>query len=145
MNQSIAEGFSELGKYAHKYRADRFRQLGLRGNSHRFLLALDEHPGISQDQLSQLILRDKGNTARQLAWLEEEGFLRREVCPSDRRVFELYLTEKGKQALRQVRAILAEWDEELTAGFDEARLAAFEATLQQLVQRARQLAGEEEA
>ena len=59
--------------------------------------------GMTQEQLARRIYQNKSSVARQLAVLEEAGFVRRVCCDSDRRVTELYPTERAKAALPEIR------------------------------------------
>ena len=49
----------------------------------------------SQEQLVKEIYVHKSSVARQLALLEQNGFITRSACPSDRRQLLVYPTEKA--------------------------------------------------
>lgn len=53
--------------------------------------------GISQNEISTKLNKDKAGVARMISTLEKKGYIRRDICPSDRRSVEVYLTEKGKE------------------------------------------------
>ncbi|WP_169082644.1 MarR family winged helix-turn-helix transcriptional regulator [Paenibacillus sp. PL91] len=53
--------------------------------------------GISQKQLSELIVRDQTSIGKVLDKLERKELILRKDDPSDRRAFLLYLTPKGKE------------------------------------------------
>ncbi|WP_044639783.1 MarR family winged helix-turn-helix transcriptional regulator [Risungbinella massiliensis] len=52
--------------------------------------------GISQNEISAKLNKDKAGVARMIAALEKKGYIYRQICPSDRRSVEVYLTEKGR-------------------------------------------------
>jgi DNA-binding MarR family transcriptional regulator len=71
------------------------------GMSQRRYLALNyvaEPNGISQQQLGEILCMDANNTVLLLNELEDDGLVRRERDPSDRRRHIVRLTESGSQA-----------------------------------------------
>jgi len=66
------------------------------------LVSINNFPGISLTTLSDQLLCTKGNTTRILKGLEKDGFLVRELDNTDRRVFQLKLTELGQKILGQL-------------------------------------------
>lgn len=97
-----------------QYRSEKMAPYGLKACHTSYLMNICANPGISQDQLAQRILINKSNVARQVAVLEEEGYLRREPSSQDRRVMELYPTEKALALLPQVKQILIDWEQYIT-------------------------------
>lgn len=103
-----------------------------------YLLEICNHPGISQDQLANRICINKSNIARQAAALEEGGFITRRTSPEDKRVLQLYPTEKTLELLPQIRESLRGWEDYLTHGFTEEEVALLEGLLERAHQRAAQ-------
>ena len=95
---------------------------GLGGALYLYLMAVNRNPGASQDFLVGYFCADKGNVARAVKKLEEEGYLRREPDQTDRRQNCIFLTEKGEEALKEVFAHLLEWNKLLTKGFSDEEL-----------------------
>lgn len=58
--------------------------------------------GISQKQLSELIVRDQTSIGKVLDKLEKKELILRKDDPSDRRAFLLYLTPKGRELAEQL-------------------------------------------
>ena len=81
-----------------QYRSEQVAPLGLKSCHTSYLMEICRNPGISQDKLAQAIFINKSNIARQVAVLEEDGFIRRVPSQADRRVMELYPTEKAPQS-----------------------------------------------
>ena len=92
---------------------------------------VDRHPGSSQDSIVEMTLYDKATIARDAQKLEDGGFLIRKNSERDRRQYELYLTEAGKELARDARSAAMAWQEKITEGFspEERDLAL------QLIQR----------
>lgn len=68
-----------------------------------FLMAIAGRPGITQKALSEDLLIDKTTTAKAVAKLEAEGYVRREADPEDNRFQRLYLTEAGRDVVPKVQ------------------------------------------
>ena len=66
------------------------------------LVSINNNPGISLTELSERLLCTKGNTTRILQGLEKEGFLIRETDKTDRRAYQLKLTESGQEMIEQL-------------------------------------------
>ena len=78
------------------------------------------------------------DSARQAAALEEGGFITRRTSPEDKRVLQLYPTEKTLELLPQIRESLRGWEDYLTHGFTEEEVALLEGLLERAHQRAAQ-------
>jgi len=68
-----------------------------------FLMAIAGRQGITQKELSEDLLIDKTTTAKAIAKLEAEGYVRREADPGDNRFQLLFLTEAGRDVVPKVQ------------------------------------------
>ena len=100
----------------------RLASKGLGGSLYHYLLAVNRNPGASQDFLVGYFCADKGNVARAVKKLEDEGYLRREPDSADHRQNRIFLTEKGEEALGEIFRHLADWNRLLTVGFSDEEL-----------------------
>lgn len=82
----------EITSYVNKQLAD----FQLTSEQNLIMALLWEREGISQNEITAKLNKDKAGVARMIVTLEKKGYIRREVCQSDRRAVEVYLTEKGK-------------------------------------------------
>ena len=114
MSQIIRD-ITETARCGAQYRADQLCPMGLKGCHASYLTQICAEPGISQDGLARRICINKSNVARQAAVLEEEGFITRRPSASDKRVLELYPTEKALAALPHIQEVLNRWDSCITA------------------------------
>jgi DNA-binding MarR family transcriptional regulator len=62
---------------------------------------------------------NKSNVARQVAVLEEDGFITRTPSAADKRVMELNPTEKTLELMPQLEEVVRQWDKIVTAGISE--------------------------
>lgn len=76
------------------------------------------NPGISPQDLAEALNLDASKITLFLKSMEEKGYLTRNPSATDRRRYELYLTEAGQEhmqhALTMSRRIEARWSEVLT-------------------------------
>ncbi len=108
-----------IARCATQYRTEKLAPLGLKGNHGSYLLQICKDPGLTQDRLARRLYIDKSNVARQLAVLEEQGYVRREACPHDKRILRVYPTDKATEALPQIRQVLREWETLVTQDLGE--------------------------
>ena len=113
MSQIIRD-ITELTRCGSQYRLDQLSPMGLKACHASYLTEICDCPGISQDGLAKRICINKSNVARQAAVLEEEGFITRTPSPADKRVMELYPTQKALDLLPQIQSILVCWEECIT-------------------------------
>jgi len=98
MSQIIRD-ITEIARCFVQYRSDNLTPMGLKACHSSYLTEICANPGISQDGLARRIYINKSNVARQVAILEEEGYITRSPSASDKRVLELYPTEKALELL----------------------------------------------
>ncbi len=132
----ITRDMHDIARCQMRYRSDYMERFGLKGCHANYLLALCEEPGISQEQLTRRIYANKSNIARQIAVLEEGGYVRRENDPEDKRILRVYPTEKALALLPLIREKQEEWDLFLTEGLSKEELGLAEELLRKLKERA---------
>ena len=110
MSQIIRD-ITEISRCGAQYRTDRLAPMGLKACHASYLTEICDCPGISQEKLAGRICINKSNVARQAAVLEEEGFITRTPSPADKRVLQLYPTEKALSIMDEVRGVLVCWED----------------------------------
>lgn len=126
-----------ISRSAELYREERLRPYGLSGCQSKYILAVANSPGVSQEELSRRLFVNKSNVARQITLLEAAGFVRKEVNPQDRRAALLFPTQKLDEVLPKVREVLAEWRQIITDGFSEEEKELLRALTARMVDNAR--------
>ncbi|MCC3373712.1 MarR family winged helix-turn-helix transcriptional regulator [Cohnella sp. REN36] len=71
-----------------------------------YLMAIAFGEPMTQKALNEKLLIDKTTTAKAIAKLESEGYVRREADPADNRYHLLYLTEEGREVVPKVQEAL---------------------------------------
>lgn len=133
---NIVRDITEITRCGVQYRTQELAPMGLKACHASYLTEICAHPGISQEKLAQSICINKSNVARQVAILEEEGFVRRTPCCSDKRVMKLYPTEKTLELLPKITELLEAWQNCLTKDLTEQEQALLERMLEKMKDRA---------
>jgi len=115
------------------YINDKIKELGLTAGQYPFFMELSHNEGITQDDIANLFHIDKGTVARALRKLEDNKFIYREIDPENRRRYLIYLTEKGKDTIPQVKSIDKEWENLVCSEFSNDENSRLLEILQELV------------
>lgn len=90
-----------------------------------FLMAIASGRAVTQKALSARLLVDKATTAKAIAKLEAEGYVRREPAPADNRYQLLQLTDAGRQVVPKVKEALARVKARTRRGLPDEAYNAF--------------------
>lgn len=116
---SFLKNINMVARSATQYSESRLSEISeLKGYQAKYILNVCSNPGISQDALAKIMFVNKSNVARQLAALEESGYVERKQG-EDKRVSLVYPTEKAEKILPVIRGVNAKWREVITEGFSE--------------------------
>ena len=116
---SLMKNINITSRCANQYRNEQLMGSGLNGCQCSYILHIYRNPGISQDKLARLIYINKSNVTRQLIPLEESGYIERRTGNTDKRIVEVYPTQKSLDILPRIIFILHEWNKFLTEDFTE--------------------------
>jgi DNA-binding MarR family transcriptional regulator len=106
---------------------DRARGIGVSRPQWRVLTMLRRHEGIHQGGLADLIEVEPITLCRMVDRLQEADLVERRADPSDRRAWRLYLTDKARALLEEMRPLaLGLFDEAMAGLSEEDRAALFE-------------------
>jgi len=112
-----------------------FAALGITACQSPYLVEICANPGISQECLARKLSLNKSNVTRQVAILEEAGFLYRTLSPTDKRMAEVYPTQKAYDALPHIWSITADWENFLTQDLTEEETKLLAALLEKMSSR----------
>ncbi len=111
---------SITSRCAMRFRERELADTGLAGCQTPYITQLYRQPGITQEEMARALNVNKSSVARQLASLEEKGYVRRESDPGDRRSLRVYPTEKAYELRERLFACYRAWNAYLTQDFTEA-------------------------
>lgn len=114
---TILRYVSILYRYSQMYLASRLKPLHSSVGLYPFMLAICRRPGMNQEGLSEILVMDKGTTAKAVKNLERKGYIVRESDQTDRRTNRLYPTAPGEEFRDKLDVFLLEWKEILWKDF----------------------------
>jgi DNA-binding MarR family transcriptional regulator len=112
---------SQIGSHAASRFAERLEPLGLAPSDVGLLRMIAANPGQSQRDLAAALDVVPSRVVALLDALDRKGLVERHRSPVDRRNHEVVLTEKAREALKEVRAVSSAHDADICAGLDAAQ------------------------
>lgn len=88
---------------------NRLRELGISSGQMDFLYVITLYEGLSQLELSELTFVGKSATTKVVKILMKHGYVYRETDSSDKRVYRLYLTERGRSVSQKIQETFQEF------------------------------------
>lgn len=132
----IIRSITEIARCTTQYRTESLAPMGLKACHASYLTEICANPGISQDQLASRICINKSNVARQAAILEEDGFIIRTPSTTDKRIMQLFPTQKTLDLLPQIARILIDLECYLTEDLTEEEKNLLESLLSRTLAKA---------
>ena len=135
----LMKNISTVARCASLYRSKRLEAAGITGYQASYIPEICAEPGLSQDKLAQILYVTPSSVTRQLAMLEENGFITRKRSATDKRTIEVYPTEICRQIMPLIREALIDWKRELTEGMSEEELNTLTELMEKLAKRAKEI------
>jgi DNA-binding MarR family transcriptional regulator len=93
------------------------------------LFFLQKNDGSSLTQISQGLMLENPTVTGLIDRLENLGYVKRADHPSDRRVYLVYLTEKGNKVANKALPIVKKLNEEIKKGYSREEIEGFKKVL----------------
>jgi DNA-binding MarR family transcriptional regulator len=93
------------------------------------LFFLQKNDGSSLTQISQGLMLENPTVTGLIDRLENLGYVKRSDHPNDRRVYLVYLTEKGKKVANKALPIVKKLNEEIKKGYSREEIEGFKKVL----------------
>ncbi|HWK68208.1 MAG TPA: MarR family transcriptional regulator [Rhizobiaceae bacterium] len=117
--------FSVLARQWRRALEESLERAGLSDATWAPLVHLQESgDGVTQKELAQRLGIDGSSLVRLLDILGQKGFIERQVDKDDRRARQIYLTEAGRVATRDIRRVLSQAEAKMLADVGDAELDA---------------------
>lgn len=97
------------------------------------LMILDKDASISQNELAQLIFKDKASITRMIELMVKKEYLSRDLHKEDRRKFTLEITKKGVATLDLIRPVITLNRATALDGFSLDEIALLEKMLGRII------------
>jgi len=118
MTESFGFLVSDVSRLMRKRFDERARGIGATRAQWQTLTKLSRHEGINQGGLADLLEVEPITLGRMIDRLEESGLVERRSDPADRRAWRIYLTEKSRPLLGQLRGIADQMIEGALTGIE---------------------------
>lgn len=116
---SIGRWISLLHRHGHIYIGRQLKPYNISKGQYTFLNALYKKDGSRQEQLSDYLKIDKGTTAKAIKKLQDDEYITRKIDVTDKRAYNVYLTQKALKIKPIVRKAMMNWTDILFSGFSE--------------------------
>jgi DNA-binding MarR family transcriptional regulator len=120
MDDSIPLLLADVSRLMRRSFDQRARSIGVTRAQWRVLTMLVRHEGINQGGLADLIEVEPITLCRMVDRLTEASLVERRPDPNDRRVWRLFLTEKARILLSDLKLLAADLNEEAMEGISAA-------------------------
>ena len=108
-----------LNKAHRKMAGHKFKEVNLTEGKPKLLDFLVNNSGCSQRELAKYCKIEPATATSILSGMEKEELIYRERNPKDKRILNVFLTEKGIKAQKEVERVFLELDEICFEGFTE--------------------------
>jgi len=105
----------------------------------RVIAVLGRYPGLSAVEVAERTLMDKVAVSRAVTKLIKNGRIDREFADADRRRSILNLSEEGQQVHNEIAPLALDFERQLVQNISDDDFEKFNSTLEQLLDKARQL------
>ena len=122
-DQPIGRLFTMLGKGYLGLLRNRLRHLDIDRYYYALVLIGRYNGSISQQDLSVLLDSNKVSIVRIVDYLSEKGYIQRVRKTDDRRKHNLIVTEKGQQAIPEIRQSFSEINEIILNGLEQSQIS----------------------
>lgn len=124
MSDSLAFLISDVSRLMRRRFDERARAIGVTRAQWRTLTTLSRHEGINQGGLAELLEVEPITLCRMIDRLAEAGLVERRPDPGDRRAWLIFLTDKARPLIAQLRALADGMMELALGGVDETERAS---------------------
>jgi DNA-binding MarR family transcriptional regulator len=132
MSDSLGFLISDVSRLMRRRFDERARQVGATRAQWRTLTTLSRNEGLNQGALADLLEVEPITLCRMIDRLEESGLVERRRDPSDRRAWQLFLTDKSKPILDDLRTMAESLFVQVLQDIDESDRAVLRKSLQRM-------------
>ncbi len=129
MDDHLAVKLGETARLLRRSFDARARRIGVTRPQWQVLTALRRHEGVNQGGLADLLDVEPITVCRMVDRLQEAELVERRADPADRRSWRLFLTDRARRLLDELRPLAHAFLEEAFDGIDAAERERFERTL----------------
>jgi DNA-binding MarR family transcriptional regulator len=106
MSESHGHYISSIYRHLQIYLNKQFSNTGFGSGQYLFFINIAQNEGINQKDLSDHLAIDKATTTKAVSKLTKLGYIVQKQNIQDKRFYNLYLTDKGRDILPEIKTIL---------------------------------------
>ena len=97
------------------------------------LKAIEENDTFTQQQVAEIVFKDVASVTRIIEMLVKAGYLSRDFHPTDRRRFDLQLTQEGKELIEKLKPYTKDNRAKALEGVSQQEIKALQETLHKII------------
>jgi len=105
----------------------------------KLIITINQKPGLTQTELSKSAQKDKASVTRMLDILEKEDYVTRKKDPEDRRLYNIFLTEKGEAVFKKTLPLVNRVESDMLQDLTEEEVEIMKRCLVQICDRTRKI------
>lgn len=125
--------FAQVNSHYDRGIEDVLKPTGLNKTKWRILMSLREQNGASITDISEMTSIKRSTISRTADAMEKEGLIHRKANEKDNRVTEVFLDDKGAEALEKIISVIGKQYHRAISGIEEQKLHEMKATLLELI------------
>ncbi|OWZ84398.1 MarR family winged helix-turn-helix transcriptional regulator [Natranaerobius trueperi] len=107
-SESLSKYISVLYKYLNYYINHKVKKFNIDKLQVEILTEIYHNEGVNQNELGSILMLDKITITKRLKGLVDQGYVKKECSYKDKRAKTLYVTDKGKSIIGDLKEILQE-------------------------------------
>ncbi|NFA41731.1 MarR family transcriptional regulator [Clostridium botulinum] len=111
-NSNITQYICVFYKDFKRYCEEKLKPYTLTNGLYYYLIFIYKKPGSKLNEISKSLNLDKAQTTRAIQKLIDYGYVRKEVNEHDKKSFNVYPTEIGRDIMNKIINLFSEWEEE---------------------------------
>jgi DNA-binding MarR family transcriptional regulator len=134
--ESIGRLTSIIYRYSQVHMNNELKKYNIGIGQIYFLKKLSNKDGINQEHLAESLSFSKATSTRAIKKLESEGYVVRKKDKTDKRAYNVFITQKGKKLMNILRNISSDWTDTLLTEFTENEKELFINFLKRTIENA---------
>lgn len=132
-NRALIKFVNTISRITQSYTDEVMVKLNLTSGTYPFLLVLYRKEGINQNEISRELNVDKAMSARSIKKLIDLEYIEKKEDDKDSRAYKLYLTEKGRAIVPEIKKEIQQWIKIITKDFSKDEEALLEEMLSKVL------------
>lgn len=128
---TIEQAIKEYRKYSQKNISQIVNDITI--DQCLLLIILNQNAAYSQKEIAELIFKDNASITRIIELMVQKNYLIREINESDRRKFNLEITEKGKKTIELLTPIIHKNRENALEGLSKDEIELLDTLLAKII------------